>query len=603
MIATSKADMARMPCPLSEDWLSNLLSQAAAAVDEPTPEQARLIKMLGELQERLAAQELRIAVLGQFKRGKSSLLNALLGMRALPMGIVPVTAIPTFIRSAPNYAIDARRGGVNEKTIVNSQDELSAVLERFVSETGNPKNRLDIEEVHVCVPLEPFANGLVLIDTPGVGSTLEHNTKAAEAVLAKCDAALFVVSADPPITEVELSYLSRIRPLIPKIIFVLNKCDLLSAAEREVARDFLVQVLSQQAGINAPIEIWPVSAREALAAQDIDDREALNRSGLIALKNAIVDALAQEKRGILLDVVLQRATMLIDQLRFQTELRLKSLMLPLEQLASKVSMFEQSAAQFEEQRLSLVDAMSADRQRLLRELNEQTDRLWKAAQIEFRTKFEKRLVADDDLDALRNEIACELSTYFDAALVGVVGAFRLRIGQRLSAHQLRADSLLKEVSERAAELMDIAIPRSEPREAFRVDKDPYWVAPEQLESLLSLSTASLSRFLPRQIREERARRQRIAELDRAVLRNVSNLDWAMRQNIEEAFRRFEFSLRDELSLAMNATGAAMRIALERHQHHEETVSHSIKETNASVDRLDLVLGELATAAAPNPAQS
>jgi tRNA U34 5-carboxymethylaminomethyl modifying GTPase MnmE/TrmE len=88
MTATSKAEIDK-PRLLSVDILSNLLFEAAAAVDEPSQEQARLIKMLRELRLRLAGQELRIAVLGQFKRGKSSLLNALLGIRALPKGIIP----------------------------------------------------------------------------------------------------------------------------------------------------------------------------------------------------------------------------------------------------------------------------------------------------------------------------------------------------------------------------------------------------------------------------------------------------------------------------------------------------------------------------------
>ena len=151
--------------------------------------------------------------------------------------------------------------------------------------------------------------------------------------------------------------------------------------------------------------------------------------------------------------------------------------------------------------------------------------------------------------------------------------------------------------------MDIALPRSEPREAFRTDKDPYSVAPEQLQSLLSLSTTSLSRFLPRKIREERVLRERVAELDRAVLRNVGNLDWAMRQNIEEAFRRFEFSLRDELAQAVSATSAAMRIALDRHRDQEKAVSHFVLEATASIGRLDYVLQGLATATAVKPAQT
>jgi hypothetical protein len=57
---------------------------------------------------------------------------------------------------------------------------------------------------------------------PGVGSTFLHNTLTAEAVLTECDAALFVLSADPPITETEVSYLDKVRTLISKIFFVLN---------------------------------------------------------------------------------------------------------------------------------------------------------------------------------------------------------------------------------------------------------------------------------------------------------------------------------------------------------------------------------------------
>jgi hypothetical protein len=148
----------------------------------------------------------------------------------------------------------------------------------------------------------------------------------------------------------------------------------------------------------------------------------------------------------------------------------------------------------------------------LRKLQEETNRLWKAAQAKFRTKFEKRLVSEDDLAALRKEIAGELASYFDAARSGIVGAFKQRLSQRLSAHQLRADSLLQKVSERAAEMMDFALPRSEPREAFCTDKDPCRVTPERLQSLLSLSTTFLPRFLRRKMREERVLRERVAKL-------------------------------------------------------------------------------------------
>ena len=78
-------------------------------------------------------------------------------------------------------------------------------LAGFVTEKGNPKNKLGVAEVQVDLPAPILTGGVVLIDTPGIGSTYRHNTSATLNFLKQCDAALFLVSADPPITEVELA--------------------------------------------------------------------------------------------------------------------------------------------------------------------------------------------------------------------------------------------------------------------------------------------------------------------------------------------------------------------------------------------------------------
>ncbi|HXW21817.1 MAG TPA: GTP-binding protein, partial [Rhodomicrobium sp.] len=109
--------------------------------------------------------------------------------------------------------------------------------------------------------------GVLAIDTPGVGSTFLHNTETAEAVLGECDAALFVLSADPPITEVEVKYLRDVQKLIPKIFFILNKVDLLDASERTLAEGFVADVLTGQAGISPPAPVFCVSARRGLRAK------------------------------------------------------------------------------------------------------------------------------------------------------------------------------------------------------------------------------------------------------------------------------------------------------------------------------------------------
>ncbi|MGH6702988.1 MAG: hypothetical protein ACRECG_06255 [Bradyrhizobium sp.] len=86
-----------------------------------------------------------------------------------------------------------------------------------------------------------------MIDTPGIGSTYSHNTSAAHAVVPERDAALFVLSVDPPITEAEVEYLSIICQTASRVVITLNKIDLLDASDRKKAMAFLASVLSQHA--------------------------------------------------------------------------------------------------------------------------------------------------------------------------------------------------------------------------------------------------------------------------------------------------------------------------------------------------------------------
>ena len=97
-----------------------------------------------DLRRRLAAGRLHVAVLGQFKRGKSSLLNALLGEELLPTGVVPVTAVPTFLRHGDSLAlrVSYADGRNAEYQAAESIEALRSSLTTLVTETGNPENRL-----------------------------------------------------------------------------------------------------------------------------------------------------------------------------------------------------------------------------------------------------------------------------------------------------------------------------------------------------------------------------------------------------------------------------------------------------------------------------
>src|SRR5439155_2659360 len=85
--------------------LPRILTDAVACVASPSASQAKILTRLDSLRERLTTERFQLAVLGQFKRGKTTVLNALLGQSVLPIGVVPVTAIPTFLEAGATLRI------------------------------------------------------------------------------------------------------------------------------------------------------------------------------------------------------------------------------------------------------------------------------------------------------------------------------------------------------------------------------------------------------------------------------------------------------------------------------------------------------------------
>ncbi len=172
--------------------VSRYLRSLDAALSDGDLALPRESERIRELENRLFEGRFHLAVLGQFKRGKSSLLNALMGEPLLPVSVVPLTAVPTFVRwgETPSIRIE-REGGNAEEFAGGTVEDRRDFLTRYVTEENNPKNRLGVCGVEVFLPSPLLEKGVVLIDTPGIGSVYRHNTEATLNFLPQCDAALF----------------------------------------------------------------------------------------------------------------------------------------------------------------------------------------------------------------------------------------------------------------------------------------------------------------------------------------------------------------------------------------------------------------------------
>jgi hypothetical protein len=250
------------------------------------------------LKARLRHGQFHLAIVGQFKRGKSTVLNALLGAAVLPTGVIPLTAIPTFIRWASRPVIHVHYGNGRSTGLfeVSTVEEIRCVLLRFVAEEKNPRNHLGVDRVDLFFPSSFLEGGLILIDTPGIGSSLAHNTRAAKGVLPECDAALFVVSADPPITEAEIAYLDDVCPRVARLMFVLNKIDHFSILELASALSFLTHVLRGQLSLSAAPPIFCLPAMQAFDAKTAGDARPSKRAVFLSLSTTCGSSWRATKR-------------------------------------------------------------------------------------------------------------------------------------------------------------------------------------------------------------------------------------------------------------------------------------------------------------------
>lgn len=192
-------------------------------------------------------QYLDIAVLGQFKAGKSSFLNGFIRKDLLPVGNIPVTSVITRMKY-----------GVEEKIIVTFMDEASKEIsvdeiQDYVSESGNPENRKNVFVVDIETPALSGIKEIRLVDTPGIGSIWKHNTETTTGWFPETGGVLFIISAEKPISENELSLLKEIYLYSPEIAIVIMKTDLFREEQIKEIELFTTEVIKKTFDRSFPV--------------------------------------------------------------------------------------------------------------------------------------------------------------------------------------------------------------------------------------------------------------------------------------------------------------------------------------------------------------
>ncbi len=252
-------------------------------------------KEVGLLLEKLKSQEMTVSIIGQFKRGKSTLANAILEDEILPVGIVPVTSAVTKVVYGKRAAEVHFQNGAFETIPF---EKLSA----YISEQENADNRLGVDSVILHTPSKFLKNGLTFVDTPGVGSFHKNNTEVAYQYMKESDAVIFLLSVDSPINQIEIDFLANTREFAGKFYFAVNKIDMIGDADLAAYIAYCEKLLCQLMETDTAA-IFPVSAKTGKGIEPLKKAvtrdckksagEILERSAEKKLKDLIARTLNQ----------------------------------------------------------------------------------------------------------------------------------------------------------------------------------------------------------------------------------------------------------------------------------------------------------------------
>lgn len=265
--------------PMSSDMTDLVGSMGVVAADAG---RADLAKRLEQTRERLLDPDVRVIVVGEFKQGKSKLINALVNAPACPVDDDIATRVPTAVGYAEQTsawvvvrkedAAPAPSGPQLERREVPIEE-----LSDYVSERGNPGNERQIVSAEVRLPREILKGGLKLVDSPGVGGLDSSNAVATLSALSAAHAVLLVSDASQEYTEPEVQFLKHAMRISPNVAAVLAKTDLYPDWRH-------IEQLDRAHLVNAgEVPIFSVSSDLRLLAAELQDRDLNDESGFPAL--------------------------------------------------------------------------------------------------------------------------------------------------------------------------------------------------------------------------------------------------------------------------------------------------------------------------------
>lgn len=545
-----------------------------------------------------------VVVVGEFKRGKSTFVNALLGEDLLIADVLPETAtIQAIMYSAEKKAQVLYQDGSTQNGVASKE-----FLKTFSAKTQ--ENTTGVKYIKIGYPLDFISKKVVLVDTPGVSDMDEQRVQVTYDFLPKANVVLFVLDAVSPLKKTEKEFIEEhlFQQGISKVIFILNKMDLFDE-EEESLEEYLENVRFRIGSAFADskqipdIQILPVSAWMAVEGIRQKNSEMIEKSNIETVKKKLQEIIIKgDIEQLQLDGYKNRFVNIVKDWKVQTEREICFYEMNEQQLQNQLVSIQTIQSNFDS-RYALIDTyVDREKEFLFSMLAKSVD------------KFHKDLLADIDYEVERY-MGTGFKEFMERDIPHLI---KKRTELWMQTHFSGIDKVLTQLEEK----LSLALSRYFNRKVFISSvSEELWINPQIQMTARDISSATISagvvtatgtialsllgasmftplvsmavfpmlreKFLKDSLKE--SKEEVLPQLHEEIQRFIWDLQESIQKNIENRIRDITFCVQDNYQRFITGYKKNMQMCLEDKQKNEEELvgRKTVKQEN--VKKLESII--------------
>lgn len=541
----------------------------------------------------LETDSFTMAVLGQFKRGKSTLVNAILGESLLPTAVLPLTSVITVITHSSTTSV--RVVYQNRDVVLTGKNALAD----YVTEKGNPKNIKKVERVEISLPSDFLSRGITLVDTPGIGSVYHHNTDIAYQFLPEVDAALFVISADPPISDAECKFLEESVKYASKFFFVLNKTDYLETKDVKELLDFSKSVILQKTGnAYADTPILPLSAKRALEAKAKNDMKGLERSGLLGLEAEVERFVVSEKGNFVIRSSGSKIKAIAQELINHRLIEKSALEISQKELEARSDRFEKELEGILSHKDYSADLLNVEQKKILDAIDADLSELKRRSAPELVEKISG--YADSLPASANNKFATAVDDYRLEAILHVLEHWRndeeakvsKLFSEKIGKYSATVDSTIDKIEKLASDLFEVKIENVRTDERLTLESRFYFKLSrvDDVSTLSGMTLSGVELLLPHNLFRKRIFSRIRAGVAEDLDRNSGRMRGDFLERMQKSALDFKWTLDEKIDAAVAGIREANERALKIKTAGSKRTKERVLELGGEIAQLENIIG-------------